>query len=143
MSNKTIFIDTEAFFHKKKELLSLVNAGYQIVTNNLVIYEFIDVITHELEMAKKSQNTQRIQLLLQIRDRFPQLLINMNIDIKDFTLTPEILLNIYNLMNKYSMNVGDVFHLLTIKDHAINFILSNDGDWKRTEDLVKIFDPTK
>ena len=143
MNYNTIFIDTEAFFHKKKELLSLVKADYHIVTNNLVIYEFVDVITHELDLAKQSQNNQRIELLKQIRNRFPQLLIDMNIEIKDFTLTQEILLNIYNLMNKYSMNVGDIFHLLTIKEHGINFILSNDGDWKRTEDLVKIFDPIK
>ena len=140
MNDQSIFIYTEAFFHNKKELLELTKSDYQLFTNNLVIYEFVDVIIQELELAKNSQNDHRVKVLTNLRDRFPQLIIDLKVVIKDFTLTNEILLNVYDLMAKYKMNISDIFHLLTIKEHDIQFILSKDGDWERAEGLVKIFE---
>ncbi len=140
MDTKSIFIDTEAFFHKKDEIDKLLEADYELFTSNIVIYEFIDVITHELELAKNKKNDHRVKLLSTIRDRFPLLIIDSGINIKNLSPTNKILTNFYNLMDKYKMNIGDVFHLLTIKEHKINYILTKDGDWKRTKDLVTLLD---
>ncbi len=122
MKNESIFIDTEAFFHKKQELLKLSEMEYQLITNNVVIYEFIDVISYELEIAKNNHNERRIEILTNLRERFPKLIIDLGIVIKDFTLTNEILLTIYQLMDIYKMSIGDIFHLLTIKEHTIKYI---------------------
>ena len=138
MEDKSIFIDTEALFHKKQELLKLNEMEYLLITNNIVIYEFINVISNELNIAKNNHNERRIEVLTNLRERFPQLIIDLKIEVKDFTLTNKILSNIYQLMDVYKMNIGDIFHLLTIKEHEIKYILSKDGDWKRTEELVKI-----
>lgn len=129
---KSCFLDTGVFYRSTKQLGRLLEEGYSFYSNIIVFYEFINTIESEINNAEHKKNTKRMQLLLTLKNRFPDLLAELNIILLDIPINWNQTASFLQEMKEYGMNIGDILILETIKMHNVDVILSTDGDWERT-----------
>ena len=132
LSSKSCFLDTGVFFRSTGQLGRLIEEDYSFYINIIVYYEFINAIEFEINDADQKKNKQRMQLLITLKNRFPDLLAELNIVLLNIPIEWEQTASFLVKMKDYEMNIGDILILETIKRHNINLILTTDKDWKRT-----------
>lgn len=131
-----IFLDTNVFLSAKR-LRALAGLTYEneLTINDLVVYEFIDVIS---EKAKEVEEESRKEGYRRKIREFPSLLENVNIKIEALGLDYEDLRRLTELMEKKHIEVGDALIYIHLRKLAIKKIMTDDKDWKRLTDEVEV-----
>lgn len=102
---KRVFVDTNAFFRGKRKFLELIEKGYRLVTCIIVIYEFLKVIDELIAVEKKLD---RKNLYVGLKERFPILLRELDIDIIAHKFSISDIQEALNLAKKESIDAGDL-----------------------------------
>ncbi len=125
---KKIFIDTNAFFRGKDIFLRLIENNYKLVTSTIVVYEFLKVID---ELILEEKNIDRRNLYIKLRDRFPSLIDDLDIEILSHKLSVKEIQDAFVVMKEKSIDIGDALIYLLLRRESIQEILTYDDDWKR------------
>lgn len=79
---KVLVVDTSAFFAKISALRRFIEEGNtKLVTLDLIAFEFAKLMRSEIGDATKTKKHERSRMLIAVRDRFPELLTNLGIEI--------------------------------------------------------------
>ena len=132
LKSKSCFLDTGVFYRSTGQLGRLIEEGYSFYINIIVYYEFINTIESEINDAEQKRNIKRMQLLLTLKNKFSDLLAELNIILLNIPIVWNQTLTFLQKMKDYGMNIGDILILETIKIHDIDLIISTDKDWERT-----------
>ena len=122
-----IFIDSNAFFKRKEKFMEIISKGHPLVINNIVVYEVIKVLD---ELISES-NDKKAKLYKMLKERFPKLLKDLDVEIKCTNLDNERLLMCYEIMKNKNVDIGDAIIYLFMVDNKIQKILSYDDDWRK------------
>jgi len=130
---RELVIDTSAFFSKTSELKSLVKAGRtKLCTIDLIVFEFFKLMQAEIRKEEvKKIKSKRLEMLKTIRDRFPDLLSTLEIEIKSPAFTFNDLKNLYDLIQS-GQDAGDCMIWLKMRDAKLDSITTqNFSHWKK------------
>ena len=130
MTSEVIVIDTSGFFAPSRSLKGLVvqqeSGEVSLVTLDLVIFEFLKVIEQEIDRARGKGNLRRMKVLQSLRERFPRLLHEFDIEIKtgdDFSLGD--LDEAYSLISR-GHESGDSMIWIKMQKLGLKTILTDD-----------------
>ncbi|MBI4257724.1 MAG: type II toxin-antitoxin system VapC family toxin [Thaumarchaeota archaeon] len=127
----TLVIDTSAFFKGAARLRQLLRKEEHLATVDLVIFEFMKVTELELKKAKAKKNHRREKILLNIQDRFPKLLKELEIEVRSPDITLNDIEELHSLTSKGN-EAGDAMIWLKMQKLGWNTIVTDDtDDWKR------------
>ncbi len=131
-----IFLDTNVFFSPRRlrELAGLIEEN-ELVINDIVVYEFIDVLS---EKAMEVEEENRKEGYRKKIGEFPSLLENTNIKIGFLAIGYKDIREVTEFMEKKRIEVGDALIYIHLKRLDIKKIMTDDKDWKRLTDEVKI-----
>ncbi len=102
--------------------------NYKLVTSTIVVYEFLKVID---ELILEERNLDRRNLYVKLRNRFPSLLDELDIEILGHELTAQKIQEAFSVMERKSIDIGDALIYLLLKRVGVQEILTYDEDWKR------------
>ena len=131
LKQKSCFLDTGVFYRSTGQLSLLIEEGYSFYINIIVYYEFINTIESEINDAEQKRNIKRMQLLSSLKNKFSDLLEDLNIILLNIPIVWDQTISFLQKMKDYGMNIGDILILETIKVHNIDLIISTDKDWER------------
>lgn len=127
----TVVVDTPGFFSGAKKLRTIIDKGDKLSTIDLVVFEFTKVMEDEIDEARAAGKSTRVQMLQHIKDRFPRLLKDLEIELESPTFTFEDLAELYSMISK-GFDSGDSMIWLKMQRAGLNTILTdNRSDWKR------------
>ena len=129
---EVLVVDTTAFFAKISQLRRFIEEGNtKLVTLDLVVFEFAKLMQSEIGDATRTKKRQRARMLIAIRDRFPELLTNLGIEIISPVFASEDLSKLYAEVAK-GHDVGDCMIWLKMQKVELKSILTeNATDWKK------------
>jgi len=132
MPGKTsVMVDTSAFFSGTKELRAIIEKGNKLVTLDLVVFEFTKVMEEEIDEAKGARRTTRVQLLQHLKERFPKLLKDLEIDLESPAFGLDDLSELYSMVSR-GFDSGDAMIWLKMQRAGLDTILTdNVSDWKK------------
>ena len=126
-----VVVDTSAFFAGTKRLREIMGKGVTLSTIDLIVFEFTKVMEDEINRARGAGNTKRAQMLRNIRDRFPQLLKDLDVDVASPTFSSADVSDLYSLIAK-GYDSGDAMIWIKMKKVGMGTILTdNISDWKK------------
>ncbi|MHB1907820.1 MAG: hypothetical protein ACYCQJ_02980 [Nitrososphaerales archaeon] len=124
-------IDTSAFFSKASRLRSFVEEGKtKLSTLDLVVFEFTKLMQVEIRKASQKKS-KRLEVLKSIRDRFPELLTTLGIEIKSPQFALDDLAKLYDLVGQ-GQDAGDCMIWLKMQKAGLDSIITqNTSHWKK------------
>ena len=126
-----LVIDTSAFFAKISQLRSFIEQGTKLSTIDLVVFEFTKLMQVEIREATKAGKRDRLDMLKAIRDRFPELLSALGIEIKSPEFGTDDLLKLYAGIAK-GQDAGDCMIWLKMQRAGLDYIVTqNTTHWKK------------
>lgn len=130
-TREALVADTSAFFAKISELRHFIEEeNTKLVTLDLVVFEFAKLMQSEIKDAKKTKREERVKMLTAIRDRFPELLANLEIEIISPTFGSEDLEKLYEVAR--DNDAGDCMIWLKMQKAGLKSIVTqNTSDWKK------------
>ncbi len=135
-----VIVDTSAFFAGIRKLHAIVENGDRLSTIDLIVFEFTKVMEDEIDRAKGSGNVARAKMLQRIRERFPQLLTGLEIDVVSPEFSSEDVGSLYSMISK-GYDSGDAMIWLKMQKAGLDTILTdNVSDWKELGAKVIAFD---
>jgi len=137
---KQVVVDTSGFFAGAAKLGALLADGFKLIALDLIIFEFVKVVDREINLAKQAAKLSRVKTLTRLRDQFPALLQELEIEL----ISPEF--SIRDLKKLYSLtedkDPGDCMIWLKMQNAGYSSILTdNTKDWKKLgADVIGIYD---
>ena len=133
--DSTALVDTSAFFAKVSDLKKLISERkLRLVTVDFVVFEFVKLMQAELNEASRKKRQERMKMLTSIKDRFPNLLRDLGIEIVPTSFNLDDLDNLYGKQKNITgpFDAGDYMIWLKMKKAGIDSILTeNVEDWKK------------
>jgi len=133
--DSTALVDTSAFFAKVSDLKKLISENkLRLVTVDFVVFEFVKLMQAELNEASRKKRQERMKMLTSIKDRFPNLLRDLGIEIVPTSFNLDDLDNLYGKQKNITgpFDAGDYMIWLKMKKARIDSILTeNVEDWKK------------
>lgn len=129
-AQRELVIDTSGFFVSASRLESLRENG-KLVTIDLVVFEFVKVMEIEIHEARASKKIKKLEMLEAIRDRMPQLMRALQIDIRSPEFTFDDLLQ---LQSQVSIGVDPADCMIWLKMCRAgldSIVTRNSADWKK------------
>lgn len=130
MTSEVIVIDTSGFFASAGSLKDVVarqeSGEVSLATLDLVIFEFLKVIEQEVDKARGKGNLKRVKVLQSLRERFPRLLREFQIELKtgdDFSIRD--LDEVYSLISR-GQESGDSMIWIKMQKLGLKTILTDD-----------------
>jgi len=125
-----VIVDTSAFFAATKKLHTIIEKGDRLSTIDLIVFEFTKVMEDEIDRARGSGNVARAKMLRLIRERFPQLLTDLEINVVSPEFSSGDVGNLYSMISK-GYDSGDAMIWLKMQKAGLDTILTdNVSDWK-------------
>ena len=127
-----IVIDTSAFFAGTKKLRSYIGRETKLSTIDLVIFEFTKAMETEIARAEGSGRTRRLELLRGLRDRFPGLLQDLEIEVRSPEFSSADVGRLYSMLSDGGCDSGDTMIWLKMQRVGLHTILTdNVSNWER------------
>jgi hypothetical protein len=127
---KRVVVDTSGLFAGASKLGALLAEGCNLVIIDLIVFEFVKVVDREINLAKQAGKTKRIQTLTRLRDRFPALLHELEVELVSPDFTTQDLKKLYSLISK-GKDPADCMIWLKMQNEALSSILTDDTrHWK-------------
>lgn len=126
-----LVIDTSAFFAKASKLRSfVVDERTKLSTLDLIVFEFAKLM--QIEIRKASQRkSKRAEMLRAVRDRFPELLETLGIEIRSPEFNSSDLGKLYRLVAD-GQDAGDCMIWLKMQKIGLDSIITqNATHWKK------------
>src|SRR5271154_5650685 len=95
-----VIVDTSAFFAATKKLRMIVEKGDRLSTIDLIVFEFTKVMEDEIDRARGSGNVARAKVLGLVREMFPQLLTDLEIDVVSPEFSSGDVGSLYSMISK-------------------------------------------
>ncbi len=126
-----LVIDTSGFFAKASKLRSFIEDGTQLSTIDLVVFEFTKLMEVEIREAAKAKKQDRLEMLKAVRNRFPELLRTLGIEIRSPEFRFDDLSKLYIEVCK-GHDPGDCMIWLKMQRAGLSSIITQDiAHWKR------------
>jgi hypothetical protein len=119
----------------------LLAEGCKLIVVDLIIFEFVKVLDREINLAKQTARLKRIKALTRLRDRFPTLLKELEIEMISPDFTTQNLKQLYSLTSE-GKAPGDCMIWLKMRNAGLSSILTdNTKHWKELgADVVGIYE---
>src|SRR5437899_630757 len=125
-----VVVDTSAFLAGTRKLKSIMERGDRLSTIDLVVFEFTKVMEDEIDRAKGSGKKARAKMLEAIRQRFPQLLTDLEIEVASPIFSSSDVGSLYSMIAR-GYDSGDAMIWLKMQRAGWDTILTdNVSDWK-------------
>ncbi|MDG6934849.1 MAG: type II toxin-antitoxin system VapC family toxin [Nitrososphaerota archaeon] len=141
MSAKSpIIVDTSAFFAGTRKLRTIIEKGERLLTIDLIVFEFTKVLEDEIRRSVGSGNTKRAEMLRGLRDRFPKLLSDLEINVTSPEFSSTDVNRLYSMISK-GLDSGDAMIWIKMQKAGCDTILTdNVSDWRELGAKVVTFD---
>ena len=127
-----MFVDTDVFFKGKDVLMDAILNGYKLITNTIVIYEFMSALDERM-MEERNEGRRRIYHML--KNRFFQLLRELGIEVCSTELRPEDLKLCNEIMKEKGIDIGDAIIYVFMHKRNMKKILTFDDEWRKFADI--------
>ena len=130
IDTKRVVVDTSGFFAGASKLAELLSTGHKLIAIDLTVFEFVKVLDREINLAKQAGRSKRIKTLTRVRDRFPALVDELEIELISSDFTGKDLKKLYSLISE-GKDPGDCMIWLKMQNSGLSSILTdNIKHWK-------------
>jgi len=119
------FKDERSLYHKKvvEKILFLAKNGFYFYVSSLVLDEFLYVFRYFLEKKEKKD------IFLKLKKALVEILDIPNLSILSLPKEKEKQIEVVSYMKKYHLSPRDAYHLMTMKENAIDYFFTFDEDF--------------